>query len=160
MQLHISRDLGKQKWHWYCYYLNPQGRPDSDDRPSVPTPSPWGWPILVSFGLKTTHNILGPILTKVCQRTLEFCCQRTNVKSELSETDASCHWHSSNLHLLIYVRYHCLGFQQLRKIMFCIYFSILFTLWSAKACTNWDANSKTRDGEQDFSRLNNEWAAC
>lgn len=35
-----------------CYYLDLQGRPDSDDRPSVPTPSPWGWLTLVSFGLR------------------------------------------------------------------------------------------------------------
>lgn len=75
----------------------------------MPTPSPWGWLILVSFGLKTTHKILGHILNRVCQKSLEFCYKRTSVKSELSETEASCHLHCSNLHSLIYVRNHCLA---------------------------------------------------
>lgn len=35
-----------------CVHLNLRGRPDSDDRPSVPTPSPLGWPTPVSFALQ------------------------------------------------------------------------------------------------------------
>lgn len=39
-----------------CVHLNLRGRPDSDDRPSVPTPSPLGWQTLVSFGLQKRNK--------------------------------------------------------------------------------------------------------
>lgn len=37
------------------------------------------------------------------------------MRSELLETEASCHLHCSNLHLLIYVRNYGLGVRAVRK---------------------------------------------
>lgn len=47
----LGREMYEEHFIFSCHYLNLRGRPDSDDRPSVPTPSPWGWLTLVSSGL-------------------------------------------------------------------------------------------------------------
>lgn len=67
------------------FYLDLRGRPDSDDRPSVPTPSPLGRLTLVSSGLqkKKIAQLLPlkaqfQIFGRTWQNNLELCDKRAS----------------------------------------------------------------------------------
>lgn len=63
-----------------CVHLNLRGRPDSDDRPSVPTPSPLGWPTLVSFGLQKRKITQYRLLKSLSLVSWTFCCVKKKEK--------------------------------------------------------------------------------
>lgn len=63
-----------------CVHLNLRGRPDSDDRPSVPTPSPLGWPTLVSFGLQKRKITQYRLLKSLSLVSRTYCCVKKKKK--------------------------------------------------------------------------------